>query len=62
MKVSYQLLNYFYKNNIILRNEKLDEYLLNPYKTIPLMIEVNEELIIQKYEEPIEITNFKIIL
>jgi len=62
MKVSFQLLNYFYKNNIILRNEKLDEYLVNPYKMIPLMIEVNEELIIQKYEEPIEITNFKIIL
>ena len=25
MKVSFQLLNYFYKNNIILRNEKIDE-------------------------------------
>ena len=62
MKVSFQLLHYFYKNNIILRSEKLDEYLMNPYKMIPLMIEVNEELIIQKYEEPIEITNFKIIL
>jgi hypothetical protein len=62
MKISYQLLNYFYKNNIILRNENLDEYLMNPYKVISLMIEVNEELIIQKYEEPIEITNFKIIL
>jgi hypothetical protein len=62
MKVSYQLLHYFYKNNIILRNEKVDEYLMNPYKMISLMIEVNEELIIQKYEESVEITNFKIIL
>ena len=62
MKVSFQLLHYFYKNNIILRNEQLDEYLMNPYKTIPLMIEVNDELIIQKYEEPNENTNFKIFL
>ena len=35
---------------------------MNPYKMISLMIEVNEELIIQKYEELVEITNLKIIL
>jgi hypothetical protein len=62
MKVSFQLLNYFYKNKIILRSEKLDEYLMNPYIHNDLMIEINEQLIIQKYEELTEITNFKIIL
>ena len=52
MRLSYQLLDYFYKKNIILKHERIEKLLLSPYKTNEFMIDVSEELILNKYEEP----------
>ena len=52
MKLSYQLLDYFYKKNIVLKNDQIDKLLLSPYKTNEFMIDVSEDLILNKYEEP----------
>jgi NADPH-dependent 7-cyano-7-deazaguanine reductase QueF-like protein len=61
MKLSFQLLRYFYEKNIILRNEDIDNYLLNPFKKSNIMIDISEELISAKYYEPTEITDLVIV-
>jgi hypothetical protein len=52
MKLSYQLLDYLYKKNIILKNERIEKLLLSPYKSNNFLIDLNEDLIMNKYEEP----------
>ena len=54
MKLSYELMQYFYDKNVILSSDKIDDYLSNPYKKIKLEIDVNEDLISKKYAEPTE--------
>jgi len=66
IQISFQLLKYFYNNNVILRNNVLDEYLLNPYNLNTtehkqLYIELDEKLLTKKYLEPTEYTDFSII-
>jgi hypothetical protein len=61
--ITFQLLKYFYNNNVILRNNVLDEYLLNPYNSDTneykqLYIELDEKLLTKKYLEPTEYTDF----
>jgi hypothetical protein len=63
--ITFQLLKYFYNNNVILRNNVLDEYLLNPYNSDTneykqLYIELDEKLLTKKYLEPTEYTDFVI--
>jgi hypothetical protein len=65
IEITFQLLKYFYNNNVILRNNTLDEYLLNPYnsntnESKQLYIEIDEKIIIKKYLEPTEYTDFLI--
>jgi len=55
MKLSYELMNYFYNKNIILSSDKIDDYLSNPYKKIKLEIDVIEDLISNNYTEPTEV-------
>jgi hypothetical protein len=65
VQITFQLLKYFYNNNVILRNNTLDEYLLNPYNSNTkeckqLYIEIDEKIIKKKYLEPTEYTDFVI--
>jgi hypothetical protein len=66
IQITFQLLKYFYNNNVILRNKALDEYLLNPYNSNTneykqLFIELDEKLITKKYLEPTEYNEFSIL-
>ena len=66
IQISFQLLKYFYNNNVILRNNVLDEYLLNPYNSDTneckrLYIKLDEELFTKKYLEPTEYSDFSIL-
>jgi hypothetical protein len=54
MKLSYELMQYFYDKNVILSSDKIDEYLSNPFKKIKLEVDVKEDLIAKKYAEPTE--------
>jgi len=54
MQLSYELMQYFYDKNVILTSDKINEYLANPYKKIKLEIDINEDLLSKKYDEPTE--------
>jgi len=54
MQLSYELIDYFYDKNVILSSDKIDKYLENPFNKIKLEIDVTEDLISKKYEEPTE--------
>jgi hypothetical protein len=67
VQITFQLLKYFYNNNVILRNNALDEYLLNPYNSNTnehkqLYIELDEKILTKKYLEPTEYNDFSIVL
>jgi len=66
IQITFQLIKYFINNNIILRNNLLDEYLLNPYNSNTneykqLYIELDEKTLGKKYLEPTECADFLII-
>jgi hypothetical protein len=61
MKLSYELLDYFYEKNMIISNPEIDEYIMNPYKKKELIVSVDEKAIMTKYIEPTEYTELNII-
>ena len=61
MKLSYELLDYFYEKNMIISNSEIDEYIMNPYKKKELKIDVDEKAMMTKYMEPTEYTEINII-
>jgi len=61
LTLSFELLDYFYDKNIILYNKKINNKLLNLYENKDnILIEINDKLIINKYEEPTQICDFLI--
>ena len=61
MKLSYDILEYLYEKNIILKNDLVDKYLSEPYEKNIITIDFNEEILDRKYLEPTEITEFNIV-
>jgi len=61
MRLTFDLLEYLYEKNIILKNDLVDKYLSEPYEENNLIIDFDEELIGRKYLEPTEITNINIV-
>ena len=61
MKLSYELLDYFYDKNMIISNPEIDEYIMNPYKKKELKVDVDEKAIMIKYMEPTEYTELQIV-
>ena len=62
IKLSFELLEYFYNKNIILSNKKMDQKLLDPYENNDITLEIDDSIITSKYEEPTEININDIIL
>lgn len=61
MKLSYELLDYFYDKNMIISNPEIDEYIMNPYKKKELKVDVDEKAIMIKYMEPTKYTELQIV-
>ena len=55
MGLSYELLDYFYKKNIMFLNDEITESISNPYSKTKVEIDVDEELLAKKYMEPTEV-------
>jgi len=61
MSLSFQLLKYLYDKNIVLKDKKIERMLLNPYELHENLVDVSEEIILNKFEEPTEM-NINIII
>ena len=61
VKLTFELLNYFYERKVILNNKKITESLLNPYNKSKLSICLDDSIICTKYETPTSIESFEVV-
>ena len=62
IKLSYELIDFLFNKNILLINDKLGEALNEPYKECNIKLDLKDEILISKYEDPTEIKDFSISL
>lgn len=61
IKLTFELLNYFYERKVILNNKKITESLLNPYNKAKLTLCLDDSIISTKYEKPTSIESFEVV-
>jgi hypothetical protein len=61
VKLTFELLNYFYERKVILNNKKIAESLLNPYSKAKLSVCLDDSIIYTKYEKATSIESFEVV-